>query len=90
MTLYTRYAMSTADRETNSHTQFDDANLPQRQLNYRWECEGDETQLLSCPLQNSTSSCNVEKLGGVYCFGENIHHLPNTVVIIILLLRKKP
>ena len=78
--------MSSANRVTYSHTKFDDANLPQRLLNYQWECVGNETQLLSCLVSTSTFKCNNFNLGGVYCFGKISHLVRNIETLSILVV----
>ena len=46
-----------------------DSSLPI--LRVKWECVGDERQILRCPTENvSPSQCNMKTLGGVHCFGE--------------------
>ena len=49
-----------------------DANSSQPILSVKWECEGDEQLILSCPVDHNvdSSQCDINFLGGVHCFGE--------------------
>ena len=54
---------------------FGDADANQDIIRKRWNCRGDEQELLSCP-RDSRSNCNHDRDAGVFCYGKM-----NTIII---------
>jgi hypothetical protein len=58
----------TADRVFWANNIFDNADANQAIIKKRWNCNGNERELLACP-QDSMSDCGHYRDAGVYCYG---------------------
>ena len=63
----------TADRVTNATKLFGSADPSQdiTRKRWRWNCSGDEQELLDCPkVSRSESVCGHDRDAGVFCYGK--------------------
>ena len=69
----------TADRETNATRLFGSAAPSQDIVRKRWNCGGDEQELLDCPkVSRSESACGHDRDAGVFCYGKICTDLSNS------------
>ncbi len=61
----------TADRVTTAINLFGNASASQAIIMKKWNCSGDERELLSCPQESrSKSKCGHDRDAGVFCYGK--------------------
>ena len=59
---------------TNATRLFGSAVPSQAIISKRWNCKGDEQELLDCPKVNK-SACGHDRDAGVFCYGINLLQL---------------